>query len=612
MVLPGTTGALAPQMPLAMMDKTPYQQEQVPNRLRAAWRRKLRPVWQDYQWAIFGGLAIFTVMLGIAYLALELHRKTGPTPDYLSLCLTAVRSSGMLLTVYGTAKALALIFQRQIQFVRLKLTNNHVVVCGMGNKGSLFAKAFYENGYKVVAIENNAANSRLEQFRDLKMLMVTGDATTKEILHKARVHKARYLLAVCGTDGDNAKIAVMARGLVSDPENTKVLTCLVHITEPLLCNLLKEREIMGRSVPSFRMEFFNVFESGARQLLKEFPAFAETGGNSRPHLFIVGLGALGKSLTVHAATLWRIAADKSTKKLPITLVDKDAAQKKEYLELQYPQLNDSWDLTPITLDIDSPQFYQARFLRDGHGRCLVTNGYVCLDNDSRSLSAALALFQHLRHENVPVVVQMANDEGLATLLQGDDSNGGSFANLHSFGLYNRKCEIDLLLCGTHEILARAIHQDYLWTQKNMGLTPETNPLLVPWDELPENIKESNRRQADDVGKKLTTVHCDMEPLTNWDAELFEFTAEEIDIMAAMEHRRWLNERRNEGWTYAPGPKNLSRKTSPVLLEWEELPEDIKQYNRDTVRSLPVFLARAGFQIFRTGAAPAKKAKKRGK
>jgi len=104
---------------------------------------------------------------------------------------------------------------------------------------------------------------------------------------------------------------------------------------------------------------------------------------------------------------------------------------------------------------------------------------------------------------------------------------------------------------------------------------ETNPLLVPWNDLPENIKESNRRQADDIGKKLKTVHCDMEPLTNWDAELFEFTPEESEIMAAMEHQRWLNERRNEGWTYDPGPKNLECMTSPALLDWEELPESKK-------------------------------------
>jgi hypothetical protein len=579
-----------------MMDKGPYQINQRRNWIRALWRRKLRPAWQDYQWAVIGGLVIFTIILGGTYLALQLFSRALPSVrGSLSSLLSVVKFLGAAITLYAFARV---IFRQQIQAVRLKLPKNHVVVCGLGNKGSLFTKAFYEDGFKVVVIANDGDNSRVEQFRDLGILVVTADATDREILRKARVHKARYLLAVCENDGDNAEIAVNASALVSDADGN-VLTCLVHITDPHLCNLLKEREIMGQRADSFRMEFFNVYESGARQLLSEFPAFDERVGNLQPHLLIVGLGAMGKSLTVHAAMLWRIAPEKPTKKLPITLVDKDADQKKEYLELQYPTLNDSWNLTPVTLDIDSPQFYQAKFLRDGQGRCIITMVYVCLDEDARSLAAALALFQHLRHEKVPIVVQMDNEAGLAALLPGEDSSGGSFTNLHSFGLLDRKCQTDLLLYGTHERLAQAIHQGYLSAQEKMGMTRQTNPFLVPWDELPENLKESNRRQADDIGKKLKAVHCDLEPLTNWDAELFEFAPEEIEILAGMEHQRWSTERWHEGWTYKPGAKDLNRKTSPYLLDWDELPEDFKQYNREAIRSLPLFLARAGFQIFRT-------------
>ena len=346
------------------------------------------------------------------------------------------------------------------------------------------------------------------------------------------------------------------------------------------------------------MEFFNVYESGARQLLKEFPGFIETVGDSRPHILIVGLGPLGKSLTVHAGMLWRIAPGRSTEKLAITIVDKDADRKKEFFESHYRQLNDFWNIIPVTLDPDPSQFYEAKFLRNGDGRCIITSAYICLEDDSRSLAAALALFQHLRHEDVSIVVQMDSNAGLATLLQDEKSGGGSFANLHSFGLLDHKCKTDLLLHGTHEMLARAFHQDYLLKQKNMGMTLETNPSLVPWDELPEDKKESNRRLADDIGNKLKRVHCDMKPLTDWDAELFEFTPEEVEILARMEHERWLRELSNEGWTYDPGAKDLHRKKNPNLLDWDKLSEDAKKYNRELIRGLPVFLAGAGFQIFR--------------
>jgi hypothetical protein len=580
------------------MDVIPYQKDRLGIQLRTIWRRHLRPVWQNYYWVVIGGLVVITMVLGIIYLALRPPNKILVSFDgSLALCQTAIKVLGTTITAYATIKAVTLIFHQQIQAIRLSLSTGHVVICGMGKKGSFFTKAFYEDGYKVVLVSSEKDASKLEQFRDLNILIVVGDPTNREILQKARVHKAQYLIAVCDNDGDNAEIAVNARALVSESPHG-ILTCLVHITNPHLCTLLKEREIMSQG-DSFRMEFLNVFESGARQLLKEFPGFGEGAPGSQPHLLIVGLGPMGKSLAVHAGMLWRMTPEKPIKKLPITLVDQDADQKKESLELHFHQLNDYWDLIPVRVNIDSPQFYQAKFLQDEQGRGIITMIYVCLEEDSRSLSAALALLQHVRHEDVPIVVQMDANAGLATLLQDDDSGGTSFPNLHAFGLLDHRCKTDLLLYSTHEILARAFHQDYLLMQKNLGMTKENNPSLVPWEELPEHIKESNRRQADDVGKKLKKVQCDAKPLTDWDAELFEFTPEEIEILAQMEHERWLNERRREGWTYAPGPKDLERKKSPYLVDWDKLPEDIKNYNRDAMRSLPVFLAGVGFQIFRT-------------
>ena len=92
--------------------------------------------------------------------------------------------------------------------------------------------------------------------------------------------------------------------------------------------------------------------------------------------------------------------------------------------------------------------------------------------------------------------------------------------------------------------------------------------------------------------------CGIEPLTTWDPPQFEFTPEEIERMARLEHKRWVEERRMNGWTYAPAPKNIKKKTTPYLVPWEELTEDIKELDRNTVRDLPGLLARIGFQIYR--------------
>jgi len=65
----------------------------------------------------------------------------------------------------------------------------------------------------------------------------------------------------------------------------------------------------------------------------------------------------------------------------------------------------------------------------------------------------------------------------------------------------------------------------------------------------------------------------------------------------LEHQRWEIERRQDGWR--PGPaRDPARKLSPYLVPWENLPEEIKDLDRDAIRALPTFLARAGFAITR--------------
>lgn len=148
-----------------------------------------------------------------------------------------------------------------------------------------------------------------------------------------------------------------------------------------------------------------------------------------------------------------------------------------------------------------------------------------------------------------------------------------------------------------ETLARAIHEDYVRRQRERGAAPDSNPSMVGWDELPETLKRSNRDQARHIGVKLAALGCGIEPLAHGSAEPFSFSAEEQELLSRMEHDRWWRDREADGWTLAP-EKDVERKKSPYLIPWEELPEEIRGYDRDTVRGLPVFLAEAGFRIVR--------------
>jgi hypothetical protein len=220
-----------------------------------------------------------------------------------------------------------------------------------------------------------------------------------------------------------------------------------------------------------------------------------------------------------------------------------------------------------------------------------------LDDDSVSLAAALALVRRNRDQQPAIVVRMAQNAGLAVLLRGAGEDAGTFQHLRAFGMLDRTCHPDQVLRGTHEILARAIHEDYLRQQRAAGVKPEQNSSMVPWDALPKHLQESNRQQADDIGVKLRAVCCRAVPLLDWDEPLFEFTSDEIDRLAILEHDRWLAAKRQDGWRHGL-KKDNDAKTHPCLVPYAQLPPDEQEKDRNAVRQIPAMLAKVGFRIHR--------------
>ncbi len=125
---------------------------------------------------------------------------------------------------------------------------------------------------------------------------------------------------------------------------------------------------------------------------------------------------------------------------------------------------------------------------------------------------------------------------------------------------------------------------------------KANP-QVPWEQLPERLKESNRVQAANIGNTLAAAGYSITQLRDWGAGEKDFTPQEVEIMARKEHERWCQERRDGGWTKGP-VRDEQKKTNPDLVPWEDLEEKEKEKNRRFVRGLPKTLAKAGFQVGR--------------
>jgi hypothetical protein len=463
----------------------------------------------------------------------------------------------------------------------------------------LLAQSFLRQGEAIVAIEKNLANPQVSLCRDQGIIVLIGDATEEASLRKAGAQRARYLIAVCGDDAANAEVAVKARSLNTN-RRRGTLTCSIHLVNQQLYTLLREQEFGTHIFPSFRLEIFNIFERGAQVLLHKYPPFNVDHRNTglSPHLLVVGLGNLGTSLVVLAARTWYEQQSGSGNKMRVSIIDREADASVQSLLRQYPKMAITCELIPMQDEIGVPAILDTMNLSNTNGECELDMIYVCLDEHSLGFQTALALRRRLGQETPPIIVRMPEKAGLATLLESDSGLSAATRNIHPFGLIQRTCTPDLVLRGTHELLAQAVHENYLRNRIEEGMRMGQKRAMVPWDALPEDLRESNRRQVDLIRLKLEKAGYGIMPLMDWESASYKFKEGEIELMARLEHEYWMEERQRDRWTYAPGPEDPKQKTHPDLLPWEKLPEAVKDKDRQAVADLPSLLARAGFQVIR--------------
>lgn len=282
--------------------------------------------------------------------------------------------------------------------------------------------------------------------------------------------------------------------------------------------------------------------------------------------------------------------------MSITLVDRHTRRIKESLRLGYPGLEKICEVIAHAIDLSSPEFEKAAFLTDDQGNCDIRSIYFCLDQDTIALTSALALHRRFEKFQIPILVTVGQNSGLALLLRRAEHSREEFDHLHPVPLLEQSCQLDLVLGGIKELLARAFHKKYLEDQQHSGRAAETNSWMVVWEDLPDEARESNRAQAEHVYRKLQAIGCDIKPSIHWEADKFEFTTQELEKLAEMEHERWMQERHLQGWTF--GPRDSAKKTNPNLVSWSELPAEVRLFNREQIRELPTFLATAGFLIYR--------------
>jgi len=577
-------------------------------------RKALRNLWSDYSWFIIIFLGIISLILGCigfwknglavepgrtfwdnVYLTLGLiSLNTGAVPPPISWELQVARFAVPAVTAYTAFLAFTTIFIQQTDHVRLWFLGDHIIICGLGRKGFRLANQFLQIGKRVVVIEIDDDNEWIPNIRSTGAVVIQGDASDKELLKKTRINRASCLISVAGDDGVNAEIAVSAEKLSRD-RKAGALTCIIHIFDAQLWRLLRAKELESDGNSHFRLEMFNIFSRGAHWMVLNNPPWADLDPECSPHILVIGLGKMGQRVIIEAARGWQLNQGNHGTMIKISAVDVEAEKKLAMVLNQHPQLEKLASFKSLDLDIMSGEFDKMgeRFLRDG--TCQLDLCYICLDDETFSLQTGLRLNHQLRAVQVPIVMRMAESGGLAKLIDHGAGEMNSFGDLRIFDLLDQTCTAELVSGGTHEILARSLHQIYLESSQKLGAVRGHDEALNNWEDLPEELKENNRQLADRIPVMLTEAGYRIAPLTDWDTEQLQFDPDQVTLMARMEHDNWCQRKKAQGWRCGD-EKDSEKKTNPALLPWEELPEGEREKNRDFIRGLPRLLTQAGFQI----------------
>ena len=564
--------------------------------------------------------------LTVQLFALHAPHFEGPLPWTLELARWLAPTTFLL----GLFEAVRGVLRQESSHRALSRLHGHAVICGLGQKGLELACHLGDGrsapGWAgVVVIDQAPRPDLVVECERAGAIVITGDATRPDTLGEARVEQAARLFAVCPEDATNCEIAAQVSHLRA-ARGGAALECIVHVSRAELREALRQTLPALANAGSIQPRFVDAFDPEALDLILYGLPLDHGGiGPKDPraaHLIILGLGRMGRALALRAAQLGVFANEK---RLRISVIDRRAETHQAELLFRHPEMAAVADLQFHPIEATSPE---ARHLIQGW--CSDPNTLpsiaICYGDESVALEIALRLLPLFALNETRIAVRMSRQTGMAHLLgllraqpakaeaaatpSTADASGESLrlrralSRLHPFGMEERFARLADADAESVENAAQGIHRAYVeLTLRHLReadgdvAAAKANPELQDWSGLSEDLRESNRQQAAHLVFKLRAIGREMVPAEANRPAVEKFTTDELELLAKMEHARWVVERKIAGWTLGER-KHIERRESPSLVPWEQLPAAIREYDRAAILRIPALLRAIGKKICR--------------
>ena len=484
--------------------------------------------------------------------------------------------------------------RKDIRTAFARHTINHTIVCGVGDVGMQVIQNLRGAGNHVVAIDLLSDSPNAATCEKSKVPVLQGDAKNPQVLIASGVRRAETVVVCTGSDAENMDIALQIKSLLSQQTYRKQreIQVLTQLRNAWLHNKLINTDKKSLGSANVDLRLFNPFTNAARMLIKRLrlPPSPEYDAST---FVIIGFGAYGRESTLH---LIRAALVRLNTTLNILVIDQNADALKEQFLIVNPAAAEMASLEFVTASVvpgspDIKDIVEEKLRSAGP----LIGVAIALGDDQVTLCAGLEirnLLDTMELLRVPVYLRLEHYRQLGDLVSNVESICRFNDRLQVFGTLEEILSPGVLFGSRLDALAQAVHEDYR-LRSQQHINQQAN---VPWHELPEFMKMSNRWRADHTPLLLALAGFHVEEDVK-SPQALELTAEETELLAELEHRRFTIERRLVDWMSGETRRNLQRR-HPHIGEWSKLEESQRDWNRKEMAKLPKLLAGLGVELRR--------------
>jgi len=507
------------------------------------------------------------------------------------------RWSGLVTAV--SASVLVLWKRLRMEFLKFRAStwSGHYMVCGLSESTLQLVECLREENRDrtVLVLDPDPAPHLLGKCTSLGVPVVQRSWNDPKLFRGTRMEHCQRLIVACADDGANIDIVSVLKRF-SGSTGWPLSRATIQLFDSNLRSTLQhwfEEPAQGGAPAAPR--FVDIHDTLARRFLEDHPLDGNgiaADSKKSVHLVILGFGRMGRSLALRAAKSGHYS---NGRKIRISVLDRTASSQRQRLLFRFPVLSTPQVCSMEFHQMEAESFDALRLISglagDADVRLQIA---VCLDDDLRSLEVGMRLFEAVGDRlDGGVAIRLRSSAGVEGSLLGDRTEPAKpiSPGLRRFGSLESVCRGEHPMADGNDEVARAVHDDFV--SQRMGSTirkPENDPALKPWEALPEDIRESNRQQADHIPIKLRAIGLKPVGPGEPGEPVIAFAPIEVETLARAEHERWNAERWLAGWRYG-SPNDKLKRVSPYLVGWDDLDDSIREYDREAVRRIPAVLGR---------------------